>query len=383
MTRAPNMTCCGQFRRGRVQILGLLLATTMVTVMLAPSRPARAAEPADVENLIRQGVELRQKGRDSAALPLFQRAYDLDRTPRTAAQLGLVEANMGYWLASERHLSEALASPRHPWVYKMRPQLEETLKQVRASIGEIEVVGTPSGAEVLVNGRVEGVLPLAQAIRANEGMAQVAIRAPGFEDKQTTVQVVGGKRERINVALVAGPAGLSMAGAREGSPSRARAEGSAAASKSERGRVQLGARSHADAPATDEPSSSAPTWVRPTAWVAASLAAVAVGVGVYGLVALKQKQDEFNNRPSPTKTLECNQDSPNKGSQGCKNIFNQGVAAQNLAISALGAAAVLGGAALVGFLWSADHTPSDVALASGPMASIDADGVRAGWQLRF
>ena len=52
---------------------------------------ARAGDAAEAEALIRQGLELRQQGRDAPALPLFQKAYDLAATPRTAGQLGCGE----------------------------------------------------------------------------------------------------------------------------------------------------------------------------------------------------------------------------------------------------------------------------------------------------
>jgi hypothetical protein len=358
--------CCRRPRAFSVPLLACLIAAVLG---LAWHSVARAAEPADVEDLIRQGVELRQKGRDQAAVPLFQRAYELDRSPRTAAQLGLVEANLGYWLASERHLTEALAAPRHPWVYKMRPQLEQTLKEVRSSIGEIQVEGTPSGAEVLINGKLEGVLPLAQPIRANEGVAQIAVRAPGFEEKQTTLQVVGGNRQKIAFTLI--PGGPKV---RERETSSA---GGSSARRSNRPRIST----EASLPSS---SSSAPSWVRPVAWVAAGLAVFAVGVGGYELVVNRQKQDEFNTRLVPgTKTPECDAIAANKGGMSCKSIYNQGASAQNLAISAFGGAAILGGAALIGFLWSADVGHSESAARSGPIVAIDADGAHTGWMLRF
>src|SRR5688500_10991836 len=63
-----------------------------------------AAVPTRVEELIRQGVALRRSGQDQAALPLFQKAHEIGHTPRTAAQLGLVEMALGYVLEAERDL---------------------------------------------------------------------------------------------------------------------------------------------------------------------------------------------------------------------------------------------------------------------------------------
>jgi len=84
----------------------------MVVACLGVARPsvARADGAPQVEELIRQGIELRQAGQDVRAFPLFQKAYESDRTPRTAGQLGLCELALGYWVESEKHLGEALAS---------------------------------------------------------------------------------------------------------------------------------------------------------------------------------------------------------------------------------------------------------------------------------
>ena len=78
------------------------------------ARPARAGDSAEAEALIRQGVELRAQKKDERALPLFEKAYQLSRTPRTAGQLGLVEIALGYFVDAEKYLSEALGSPDHP-----------------------------------------------------------------------------------------------------------------------------------------------------------------------------------------------------------------------------------------------------------------------------
>jgi hypothetical protein len=372
MTRGPTTDCCTSYHAGWALFVGIFLAFAVVG---SPVGSAWAAEPIDVENLIRQGVELRQKGRDHAALPLFQRAYDLDRSPRTAAQLGLAECGLGYWMAAERHLVEALASPRHPWVARNRPELEQTLKGVRASIGEVEIAGSPAGAQVLINGKAEGVLPLAQPIRVNDGMAQISVRAPGYQEKLTTVQVTGGKRERIAVALV--PTASTLAASTTRGDRGAAPGGAPGRSGRTRAPVSLQG-------APESSSSSAPGWVRPAAWVAGGLAVVSLSVGTYGYVAMQQKENEFNTRTvKSTGQRECNSGLPDKGNNSCTNIYNDSVAFQRLAINGLGAGALLAAASLVGFLWSAERSDATASAAAGAVASFDGDGFRAGWRTTF
>ena len=171
--------------------------------MLAAAQPA---EPIDVEDLIRQGVELRRQGKDARALPLFEQAYRLAPTPRSAAQLGLVEMTLGYRLEAERHLHEALSAPHDIWVQRHRDQLEDSLHKVRSAIGELIVTGSPIGAEVRVNGNRVGELPLLAPIRLGEGPASVELRAPGYTSILQKISIMGSRRFSLQMDLRRAPA---------------------------------------------------------------------------------------------------------------------------------------------------------------------------------
>src|SRR5262245_47316503 len=180
------------------RIVHILGATALLTIGInvgLPARPARAGDSAEAEALIRQGVELRAQKKDERALPLFEKAYQLSRTPRTAGQLGLVEMALGYFVDAEKYLSEAVAAPDHPWVAKNLATLKAQLATAKSQIGELYIVGDPNGAEVLVNGKAVGRLPLSTPIRLDKGRAEVQVRAPGYVATTDTLTMVGGKRE--------------------------------------------------------------------------------------------------------------------------------------------------------------------------------------------
>ena len=81
--------------RRAVNVLALPVAAGLL-VAFATARAAHAADDtAEAEALIRQGIQLRVKGTPARALPLFEKAYRVSRSPRTAAQLGLVELELG------------------------------------------------------------------------------------------------------------------------------------------------------------------------------------------------------------------------------------------------------------------------------------------------
>ena len=320
-------------------------AWVVLAVVLAGSAAAQpeVPAPAEVEELIRQGNELRRKGKDYAAVGVFQKAYDLERSPRTAAQLGLAESALGYWLAAERHLGEALAFPRHPWMVKNRPDIEKALANVKTYIAEIEVTGTPDGAEVVVNGRSAGALPLRAPVRVQEGLVQVLLRAPGYQDGKRSLQIGGGKKESVRLALerakAAPVAPSAVAEAEPTDPAETAMRPPAAGAA---GEAPLGMRSR-------RAHSRAPAWVRPVAWAAAAGAAVALGVGTYGVLRQRSKRDEFD-QYTGVAGERCSTSAPNRGGARCPNLYNEAHTAANMAIGGFIVGGLLAGAAITGFV---------------------------------
>jgi len=249
------------------------------------------AQAQDAEAAIRQGMELRKQGEDARALPYLEKAYQLSRTPRTAAQLGLVQMGLGYWVDAERHLDEALSDPDNYWVAKNRAVLEGARTRVRSMIGLLAITGQPAGAEVLVNGRPVGRLPLAQEVRIGKGPAEVEVRADGYVTANRSVTVAGGGRQQLSIALVPADKGPAAA------PANTRAL-PAMAGGDDRARVA--------APALAQPPADAPPagrhLPRALAWGAGGLAVGALAFGGIELARMVSKKNDFNDRTiaSPT-----------------------------------------------------------------------------------
>ena len=75
--------------------LRVIISVWTAVAIISQAAPVRA-DAAEVEALIAKGNELRRAGTPGPALPYFQKAYELARTPRTAGQLGLAELAAGY-----------------------------------------------------------------------------------------------------------------------------------------------------------------------------------------------------------------------------------------------------------------------------------------------
>jgi hypothetical protein len=179
------------------------VAIGLVSVVAFGAAPARAAtESEQAEALIREGVKLRARDSAALALPLFEQAYQISRSPRTAAQLGLCELELGYWVAADRYLTEALAAPDHPWVARNKATLKKPLETARANIGELALVLSPGNAEVLLNHKPLDRAVVGAPIRLDKGLVDVEVRAPGYEPARETVIISGGKREERTYTLV-------------------------------------------------------------------------------------------------------------------------------------------------------------------------------------
>lgn len=157
------------------------------------------------EALIRQGVESRRKQNDLEALGFFRRAYDLNRSPRAAAQMGLAEIALGRWVAAAGHLEEAMAASSDPWVAKHLATLKESYDRVLQRVGELEILGEPRGATIAIEGVIVGTLPLSKPLRVRSGECRFLVNAPGYDPTTRTVDVAPGQltRETVNLAKAA------------------------------------------------------------------------------------------------------------------------------------------------------------------------------------
>jgi hypothetical protein len=285
----------------------LWLTGVISAILIAPVRAAEAG-PDDVEALIAKGNELRRRGDPTGALPLFQKAFELARTPRTEGQLGLAEMAAGDPVSAETHLSAALASPQHPWVAANRTGLEQTLARARGHICELTIDGEPQGATVVVNGRQVGVLPLAAPLRLVGGRNDVAVSAPGYSTSARWIQLAPGEHRRLTVSLdrvpnpgtapstastgassVRPPAQVSASPAAQPEPPASRRDQAGATAPSATTPVVPPT---AIASAYGEPPASG---LRTAAWLAAGGGVVALGAGIGLEIAALAKTSEFNN----------------------------------------------------------------------------------------
>jgi hypothetical protein len=167
------------------------VVTRALVLALCLSAPA-IARADDADALIQRGVELRRAGNDRAALEQFRRAYDLAPTPRALAQLGLAEHALERWADGEEHLAKALEATQDPWIAKHRDTLEASRAEIGKHLGSLFVTGGPEGAELRVDGRAVGTLPLRRPLRLPLGTFSLETSAGGHVVAARAVTIVAG-----------------------------------------------------------------------------------------------------------------------------------------------------------------------------------------------
>ena len=149
----------------------------VLVLSLGSASPARAD---DADALIDQGLELREHGKDAAALELFQRAFGTTPSPRAKAQIALAEQALGRWVDAERDLATALSSDADPWITKYKAALDGALTTVRTHLGDVIINGGVGGAAVKVDGVATGVLPSTAPLRLVVGTHTLEVTADGY-----------------------------------------------------------------------------------------------------------------------------------------------------------------------------------------------------------
>ncbi|MCG5051805.1 MAG: tetratricopeptide repeat protein [Myxococcales bacterium] len=337
-------------------VMGRCLGLLLALAALATPAPVFAADSSEL--LIRQGVELRRRGRDADALPKLQSAYELSRTPRAAAQLGLCEQALKRWSDAEQHLSEALFSESDAWVQRNREVLEDARSTVRQNLVGLELTVTPDSALVSINGALLGRASDVGNVWIAPGPVSVSASLDGYVP--TSVERTGHAGEALRVSLeLATPVAPPSATETSAQP----AEGLAAT---------------ASAPGRDRDSAGSGSghWKPYVGWSLVGLGALGLGWGALSYSDREAAAKDFNDDSNgcfvaPGGTI--------TGGSACEAL-DQDIASatSRMTIGLIGGALLAGGGAAL-LLFSSNSEPSStMAAGMGPNCAPSAGLGKAG-----
>jgi tetratricopeptide repeat protein len=205
----------GRFTLGLARLVRRYLARVVLAGALACvlSETATAqdlqntAENPEADKFVERGIQLRAEGKDAEALKAFEKAAEIDpESVRIQLHLATVHQALGDWLAADQYLSLALRRQNHPYVNRHRKALEDAQRVISANIGSLEVDGEPAGAEVRLNGRLVGTLPLSEPVRVVIGSYLLEVRLDRHYTAQRPIVITGGGLVRESFRLEPMPA---------------------------------------------------------------------------------------------------------------------------------------------------------------------------------
>lgn len=154
----------------------MLLRLGLVLLTLLLAAPAAQAQDVAADALLEQGLALREHGEHARALVYFQRAYEIEPSPRALAQIALAHQALHQWVTAFKKLTEAIAQSSDPWIRSRRTALETALASARTHVAFVHITGGPPGHHVWIGQEDAGEAPLAAPVVCEPGLVDIEIR---------------------------------------------------------------------------------------------------------------------------------------------------------------------------------------------------------------
>lgn len=150
-----------------------------------------------------------QASKDEAEMSQLRAAWELKRKPITICNLGRVELEMGKARDAAESLSTCLRVLPQDERAIIGGTVERELKKARAQVGALSVEANVPGAQIVVDGKVAGTIPLNDPMFLDPGRYGVEVRAPGYEPEAKIAQLGAGSW--LLMRMVLEPAEIEVA----------------------------------------------------------------------------------------------------------------------------------------------------------------------------
>ncbi|MEJ7733909.1 MAG: PEGA domain-containing protein, partial [Polyangiaceae bacterium] len=184
----------------------------LVVAALALAPPAAAQPSGDPSNVeveearkhFNEGVRLSASGKAGEvgrALDEFQKAYDLIPNWRILYNIGQTSRHVRDHARGLRAFSRYLAEGKDEIPKARRQEVEREIAALEPLVGRLELAGTEEGAEVRVDDKPAGQMPLAEPLYLNAGKHTVRVSHEGKRPFERELDLAGGKSERLEILL--------------------------------------------------------------------------------------------------------------------------------------------------------------------------------------
>lgn len=185
----------------RVAMASVLVTTSATCLTWSHAGLAQTAAQDTAADHFERGLELYQEGSLDAALVEFERAYESIPDYRVLYNLAQVQTQRGEYVEAiglfEKYLSEGGAEI----AAERKAEVERDLGKLNGRVARLWVESNADGAELFINGKAAGLLPLSQPVLINSGVCDIRITKVGFEPRMHQVKVAGGEKPRVSLPL--------------------------------------------------------------------------------------------------------------------------------------------------------------------------------------
>lgn len=188
--------------------MNLALTFWVCSVMVGWSVPVAAQavpQPAPQQQAaaghFERGVELYREGSLDAALVEFERAYEAVPDYRVLYNLAQVQSQRGEYVEAMALFEKYLDEGKDAVAPARKAEVEQDLSKLQRRVAKLWVDSNVAGAELFVNERLVGTLPLSQPVTINSGVCDVRVVKPGFEPRTQRIKVAGGEQPRVSLPL--------------------------------------------------------------------------------------------------------------------------------------------------------------------------------------
>jgi tetratricopeptide (TPR) repeat protein len=187
-------------------------------LLLCSSGAALAAGPegnvSEASAHFNRGVELYREGNLDAALAEFLRANELAPNYRLLYNMAQVQSERHDYVRAIELLSSYLQQGGAEISAARRQDVEQEAARLRQRVGMLWVSADAENATLWINDERAATLPLQQPVLLNAGIARVRVEADGRKPYATELNVAGGDRPRLQVALEIAQGPAAAAGER-------------------------------------------------------------------------------------------------------------------------------------------------------------------------
>jgi hypothetical protein len=142
-----------------------------------------------------------REGRTEDAIERFGAAWELFKDPVWLCDRGILEFDQGRPWDAAQHLSMCLRLLKPEDKKVIGKKVERNLNEARAKVGALTVEANVPDAEVVVDDKVVGKLPLKDPIFLSPGSHGVEVRAPGYQSDARLAVLLAGRSLFIAMRL--------------------------------------------------------------------------------------------------------------------------------------------------------------------------------------